>query len=811
MHTKKLKTKFGYFSDDDKEYVITRPDTPRPWVNVISNGDYGLVISQTGSGYSWRTHAGLNRLTRWEQDLIKDEWGKYIYIRDEESGKFWSAGWKPVCAEPEEYRCTHGVGYSKIESLNRGIRSSLLIFVPNNDPLEVWKLTLKNAGSSVRRLRLFTYFEWGLGAAPDWHREFHKCFINTRYDDSHNAIFAMKRLWEVPTENGHWNTDWPYIAFHSSDVSPSGHDGDKESFLGMYRELSRPLAVESGNFGKRTGNSLDPIGSLAVDVELQPGEEKTICFTLGAADNQREAMRLIAKYQSTENVDNALDEVKARWRRLLSTVEVKTPDEAMNTMLNIWLKYQAISGRLWGRTAYYQTGGALGYRDQLQDSQIFLPIDSEQTKQQILLHARHQNKDGTVYHWWHPITELGLSTNMSDDLLWLPYLVNSYIQETNDRSILKCKEPFLDDSKPVSLLEHCNRAIDRVLSRFSKRGLPLIGAGDWNDGLSAVGLKWKGESVWLGHFLYKILNDHVAILQADGHKKLASLYLRRAHGLRQALNKHAWDGGWYWSATKDSGEKIGSRSNKDGKIHLNAQTWSVIAGVADEKRSKQVMDVVEKQLEKKAGPLLLFPAYKTPDEKIGYLTRYSAGMRENGGVYTHAATWAVIAEAMLGRSEAAYRMFSKINPINRGMDPDEYFAEPYVTSGNIDGPESPFYGRGGWTWYSGSATWLFKAGLDYILGIRPTIDGLVIDPHIPSEWEGYKVSRRFRGSNLDIEVKNLGRVCHGVFEVEIDGKPAKGVRVVNEGVLVPPFTDGKPHKIDVVLDKSSSSKKRSLK
>ncbi len=793
-----FETRYGSFSEDGREFLIYTPQTPRPWINVISNGDYGFVVSQNGSGYSWRTHAGLNRITRWEQDLIKDEWGKYIYIRDADSGKIWSAGWKPVCAEPDVYRCRHGIGYSVIESRYDFIESSLLMFVPNGEPLEIWKLTLRNLDSSPRRLDLFTYMEWGLGAAPDWHREFHKCFSGTEFSRESNAVFAEKRLWEVPTENGHWNTDWPYIAFHSASLPVAGYEADKEAFLGMYGDLRNPAAVRNGMLTGTTGKWSDPIASLHVAVELPVAGEKTVFFTLGAAKSRAEAERLIRNYCSVEKVDGAFSGVQRKWNGLLSKVNVSTPDESMNVLMNTWLKYQTISGRLWGRTAYYQTGGAFGYRDQLQDSQLFLPIDSSMTERQILLHARHQFKDGTVHHWWHPLTEAGLKTDMSDDLLWLPFLVCAYVQETGDRRILKKRVPFVDDRRPAVMQEHCNRAIDRVLKRRSRRGIPLIGAGDWNDGLSAVGLKWKGESVWLGHFLHKVLVDYASVIDPFD-KARARSYRKQAEALKKAVNKFGWDGKWYWSASKDSGEKLGSHVNKGGKIHLNAQTWSVIAGVADGRRGCQVMNAVEQHLEKKAGPLLLFPAYRKPDEKIGYLTRYSPGMRENGGVYTHAATWAVVAEAMLGRGEDAYRMFSKINPINRGMNPDEYRVEPYVTPGNIDGPDSPSYGRGGWTWYTGSASWLFKAGLEYILGIRAALEGLVIDPCVPSAWDGYTVTRDFRGATFEIQVVNEQHVNAGVRTVVIDGKLASKLKKTGRGVVIPPFKMGTKHSVLIDL------------
>jgi len=479
---------------------------------------------------------------------------------------------------------------------------------------------------------------------------------------------------------------------------------------------------------------------------------------------------------------------------------VSTPDDAMDIMENVWLKYQAISGRLWGRTAYYQTGGAYGYRDQLQDSQVFLPLDPEQTKKQILLHARHQFRDGTVYHWWHPISEIGHRNQISDNLLWLPFVLNAYLQETDDTGILNLREPFVDDAVGATVYDHCVRAIDRALKRTSDRGLPLIGAGDWNDGLSAVGLEMKGESVWLAHFLYKILLDYSEVAARHGDVTQAGEFRQHATELKTSIDRYAWDGEWYFRATRDSGGRLGSKENKEGRIYLNAQTWAVIAGVAEKERAEQVMDVVEKSLEFKAGPLLLYPSYKKPDKYIGYLTRYGPGMRENGGVYTHAATWAVIAEAMLGRGENAFRMYSKLNPINRGKNPLEYCAEPYVTPGNIEGPESPFYGRGGWTWYSGSAAWLFKVGLEWILGVRPTVDGLLIDPCIPPAWDGFKVRRAFRGATYSIEVKNPEHVECGVRELWVDGERecmSKGPREK----VVPVFPPGTKHAVTVILGK----------
>lgn len=793
-----FQNKYGKFSNDGKEYIITTPRTPRPWSNIMTNGDYGCIVSQTGSGYSWKTNAQLNRITRWEQDLIKDEWGKYLYIRDDESKKIWSAGWKPVCVEPESYEVRHGIGYTIITSVNEGIKSELQMFVPRDASVELWKLTLTNLQQIPRSLSLFTFFEWNLGAAPDWHREFHKCFIHTEYDPSLGTIWGTKRLWEVPSDDGHWNRNWEYVAFHSVSKTPVGFDCDKESFMGMYGSQRLPASVVDGALKGQSGNSLDAMASLHVKVALKPGESETVTFSLGAEENSSKAEKIIKRFHSLEAVDQSFKETAAWWDSMMNVMQVNTPDDSMNIMLNTWLKYQAIAGRLWGRTGYYQTGGAYGFRDQLQDSQIFLHSAPEQTANQLLLHARHQFKDGTVYHWWHPLSERGLPTDMTDDLLWLPYVLGLYLEETGEYNILKSKEPFLDDKKPSTLYDHSIRAIEKVLKRVSKRGIPLIGAGDWNDGLSAVGLQWKGESIWLGQFLHRILIDFSIIADHVKDKSRAKRYRSISAKLKKAINKHGWDKEYYFGATKDSGEKLGSKGNKEGKIWLNTQTWGVLSDVAEKERAEQVMNVVEQSLEFDAGTVLLHPGFSIPDPKIGYLTRYASGMRENGGTYTHAATWTVIAHAKLKRAEAAYRSFSKINPIVRSMEPDRYTAEPYVTPGNIDGPNSRFYGRGGWTWYTGSAAWLFKAGTDWILGIRASRNGLIVDPCIPKEWDGYSVKRLFRGSTYEIIVKNPDHVSMGVMKACMNGKELD----VEEGKVILPISKTKSqHSIEVIMGK----------
>ncbi|GIV15252.1 MAG: glycosyl transferase [Armatimonadota bacterium] len=782
-------TDYGYFAESGDEYVIVRPDTPMPWVNVISNGDYGMVISQVGSGYSWRTHASMNRLTRWEQDLVRDRWGKYLYLRDVETGEFWNPTWHPCPNKLQTYRVRHGWGYSVFEGDYRQITSELTLFVPLEEPCEVWLLRLHNKGNTVRRLQIFSYLEWLLGTAPDWHREFRRLFIETRYDPERGVLFATSVMWDIPgRSNTHWNSDWEYVAFHSASVMPAGFDGDKRAFLGKYGDLDAPQVVVEGRSRGTQGRWGDGVGSLQVVVEIAPGESTEVAFVLGAADNEGQALSLVEKYRHLPTVHDVLTQVKRFWKETVSGLVVQTPDDAVNVMANGWLTYQAICCRLWARTAYYQTGGAYGYRDQLQDSLVWLLLGQPQrTLEQIRLHAAHQYQDGTVLHWWHPLAEQGLPSHYSDDLLWLPFVTLHYLLETGDFSCLQEEMPFFDGSS-APLLEHCLRALNKALSRRSGRGLPLILQADWNDGMNAVGIGGKGESVWMAHFLHYLLTRWAELPVLD--EQTATRFRREAQSLREAVNTHGWDGKWYWRASTDSGRLVGSAQNTQGCIFLNAQTWAVIADTAPPDRAEQALQSAREHLYKQYGALLLAPAYSVPDPEIGYLTRYAPGTRENGGVYSHAACWAVLAERKLHGVQAAYRLWRSFCPPIRGMEPERYVAEPYVMPGNVDGPDSPYEGKGGWTWYTGSAAWYLRALVEGVLGIEATLNGLRVQAQLPEEWESFRVQRRFRGSTYDIIVR---RAQQG----EEAGCTVDGQRW--QGDTLPVFEAGTTHRVEVVL------------
>lgn len=791
---KRFETKYGYFDEESNEYVIVRPDTPRPWVNVICPGDYGIIVSQTGGGYSWRTHASRNRVTRWDQDLIRDDWGKYVFVRDEESLDIWSLTWKPVCRKPEVYTVAHGIGYSRFVSKNAGIRSEMTFVVPKGEPVELWIVSITNESQRRRRLSLFSYLEWCLGVAHDSHREFHKTFIETSYDPELETIWASKRLWEIPnSKSQHWNRSWEYVAFHSTSEPVIAYDGDKESFLGMYGSLQSPKAVVQGRLGNCVGKWGDAVASVQCAIVLEPGQTRTLVYVVGAIEQDRiaDAGKLIARYKSVSAAEQSLARTRQAWNELLSTVEVHTPDQAFDLMTNVWLKYQAISGRIWGRTGYYQPGGAYGFRDQLQDSQVFLVIAPEKTKEQIKLHASRQFRSGRVNHWWDPITGIGVENGVSDNLLWLPFLVISYLKETLDFGALEEPVPYLDGDAE-SLYLHCVRAINHSLGRRSQRGLPLIGSGDWNDGMNAVGPEGRGESIWLGHFLYGILREFAYIADRVGDEESRSRYFSAARELKDAINRLGWGGRWYIRATCDDGTVIGGVASEHARIFLNAQAWAIINEIADEARAGKVMLAMKEYLFTEHGPLLFYPAYREPDEKIGYLTRYAPGVRENGGVYTHAGLWGVLAAAKMKDAFEAWRMYRRLCPVYRGQEPDSYKAEPYVTPGNIDGPDSPHCGRGGWTWYTGSAAWMLRVSLEWLLGVRPEYGGLRIDPCIPPEWEGFAVRRPFRGAVYDIRVANPNHVSSGVSRVMVDGKEAGSN-------LLPVFGDGEVHRVEVTL------------
>lgn len=746
---------YGRFNASGSIFSIEDHRTPMPWTNVVCNGRYGFVVSQNGAGFSWLDNSQLNVLTRWEMDLVRDDRGRFLYLADLDSGEVWSISPAPCFPAYDRYRCDHMPGATVFETEANGIRARWALAVAPGDPVEVWRITLTNTSARPRRLRIMSYLEWCCGVAPDVKREFHRLFITVSHDAARRCIIATKNMWDVPQRNekDHWNRPWPYAAAHAF-IAPSMHRetaiGDKSLFLGRYGDPRDPIAmtgdVTSGGFG-RFG---DGIAALGGDFDMKANSECEFGYLLAVGSDPDQALRLIDRYRSIGAVSAAVDASIRSWQDRLASTQVDSTAADFDLLNNTWLPYQAISARLWGRTGYYQQSGAFGFRDQLQDSQVWLPLDPERCKQQILLHAAHQFADGSVYHWWHPLVEFGLRTACSDDYLWLPFLVASYARETGDGTILNESASFVDDPTGSTILDHCVRSFNRSFKRTSPRGLPLIGSCDWNDGLSAMGVEERGESTWLAFFLIGLLADFAQLLRSTGNAAMAADFDRRRASYIKAVNEHGWDGRWFRRATKDNGEWIGTHTNESGRIYLNPQTWAILTDATDAVRAESAWKSVKEHLLAEMGPLLLTPAYTVPDDEIGYITRYSPGSRENGGVYMHAATWALMAACKIKDADAVGRIWKSISPPLRAADSERYRAEPYATPGNVDGPLSDTPGKGGWTWYTGSAAWLNRVCLEWILGIRPVWQGLLIDPCPFPELGRVDVTRTWRGRKIRV-------------------------------------------------------------
>ncbi len=806
---------FGRFIDGGRTYEITDWRTPRPWSNVISAERIGLAVSQTGGGFTWIDNSQLAVLTRWQQEFAQDSSGKFLYVRDADTGAVWSLAPTPTWPAYERFACRHGLGWSTFDTQLAGIRAQWTLFVDTRDTAELWLLELENLVDRPRRLELCGAVEWCCGVNPSPRREFHKLFLETAYDSERRAIFAWNHMWEVPSERfGHWNTTFPFVAGLVCTEPVLSAQGDKTAFLGRYGDWRCPVALAQDLWKPRFGRHEDAIGALRTSVALRPRQKVRLGMALVVAPTREGAAALARKFGDAGEYAPALERVRESWRNRLAAHRVETPEPTLDYLANDWLRYQAISARLWGRTGYYQQSGAFGFRDQLQDSQVWLTIDPPRCREQISLHAAHQFADGSVYHWWHPLSEQGHVTRMTDDLLWLAFVTSAYIRETGDCEILLDAAPFLDvpaaagargpDRPPFALVEHVWRAFQRVFARTSPRGLPYIGAGDWNDGLSAVGLLERGESIWLAHFLAGLLADWSVIferattpggpLHAQPWRERGAELAQRREALVRAVNQHAWNGRWYIRATLDDGSELGSSANRVGRIFLNAQTWAVLSDVAPPDRAAVCMAAAKEHLVRDMGALLLAPAFDAPIPEVGYITRYAPGLRENGGVYSHAATWAIAAAAKMRDHELVARLLVAINPALK--DPEKFWSEPYVMPGNVDGPASPYPGRGGWSWYTGSAQWLHRVICEWVLGVRPEWDGLRIAPCLPPGWARAGMVRPWRGCTYDVRIErggSDGRSSSAVAatEVMLDGRRLDG------DLLPPPARAGVRHEVMV--------------
>ncbi len=809
----------GGFSDDGSEYVMRLrwqgggfALPPMPWINVLANEQFGCLVSETGAGCTWGRNSQANRLTPWSNDPVIDPHDEALFIRDEESGVFWSPLPGPAPA-PADYEVRHGFGYSRFITTAGGLHQETTVFVARHDPVKVVRLRIVNQGASPRRLSLYAYQRLVLGSLPPapgtirtWAEDGLLCAENTKAGDFAGAtVFALAVL-----------DGAPLIAQHVS--------CDRGAFLGQQGSAGAPLALSQATLDGRSEGD-DPCFARQLVITLPAGQALECSFVLGEAMGAGHLKELVARWSETPAIASGLEEVTTFWRETLGGVQARTPSPEIDLMVNGWLAYQALACRIWGRTAFYQSSGAFGFRDQLQDTGNLCLLLPELTRHQILLHARHQFEEGDVLHWWHDApVERGIRTLFSDDLLWLPFVVCNYLHATGDAALLDETAGFLHapvlapgqeenylkpetSQQTASVYDHCCRSLDRSLTAGA-HGLPLMGTGDWNDGMSRVGREGKGESVWLGFFLFQILGDFIPLAKSRGEAERVDRYAAFRTKLQAALNDTGWDGEWYRRAYYDDGTPLGTHSASECRIDGLAQSWSVLSGAAPAQRAAQAMGEAEKQLINEDQGLirLLTPPFVSTAEDPGYIKGYVAGVRENGGQYTHAACWMVAAMARLGRRDRAARLLAMLSPLHHTSGEEglqRYKVEPYVIAADVYGAD-PHIGRGGWTWYTGSAGWAWRVAVESVLGLS-IADGkvLVLKPCVPDQWPGFELSYRHpaSGTRYHFQIANPDRCSEAVVAVSADDLACE---VTDAAAHIVMKCDGGIHEVKVTLGRHPS-------
>ncbi len=787
---------YGGFSRDGNEYtMILSPNmnTPLPWVNVIANRNFGFLVTENGTGFTWAHNSRENKLTPWYNDPYIDVPSEVIYIRDDESGEIWNITPAPI-RESKDYIITHGQGYTHFNHHSHGLEENLTMYVSLKDNAKINLVKLVNDSLKERKLSIVYYIRPVLGVTDEFTAKHIETYMNEK-----GKVFTVKN-----TTNTEFAGSSIYVST-SEDIS--SFTGDRSEFFGLLGNFKEPEGLKRESFSNTTGLGYDPCCAIQINITLPMNTEKEIVFLLGESMDEDTGYELVKEYREIERAKEEFKFVKKYWREKLGKIKIETPDESMNVLMNSWLMYQTISSRLWARAGFYQVGGAYGARDQIQDVMNATLLFPEECRKQILNVCRHQFLEGDVQHWWHPtpLTEVhkGIRSRYSDDLLWLPYAVSEYVKITGDVDILKEEIPFIESqilrddehdryevpsiSKTVgSVYEHCKRAIDRSLI-FGERGIPLMKSGDWNDGMNNVGSKGRGESIWLGWFLGDVLQRFVPLCQMYNDVESIERYTNAIDEIKNAIDNNAWDGEWYLRAYFDDGTPLGSKVNDECRIDSISQSWGVISNLASEEKSIKAMNSLERYLVNGEEGIisLLKPPFDEGDLEPGYIKSYVPGVRENGGQYTHAAAWVIGAFALMGKGDKALKFFNMINPINHTrtfLECNKYKVEPYVLSADVYSRE-PHMGRGGWTWYTGSAGWYYKVGLEYILGFKKINDRLYIDPCISKQWQSYKIKYKYLETIYNIEVKNPYKINKGESNIKIDGKQLeeKYINLVNDG------------------------------
>ncbi len=761
--------KYGYFDDAKKEYVITRPDTPLPWINYLGVEKYCGLMSNTAGGYSFYGDAAQRRILRYRYNNVPmDRPGRYIYIRDNVKKDYWSASWQPVNKDLKKYKyeCRHGLSYTKIKAEYLGIESEATYFVPIGESLEIWRIKVKNKTSKPRKLSLFTYAEFCMWDAHNDMTDFQYNLNIGRTEFMNNAIYHLTL----------YNMHKSFFSYIWSDTKVASYDGVRQDFVGPYRGEANPIAVEKGRCSNKLAVGWAPFGGLHVNVNLKPKQEKEVTFILGFAAAMGDEKKVFAKYSRKGSVDEALKKVADYWNENLSKYSAETPDPAVNSMVNIWNQYQCMTTFNWSRSAsYYEAGGerGMGFRDSNQDTLGFVHQIPTKVRERLIDIASVQFPEGRAHHGYSPLTKKGSREGYGDDHLWLVQAVHNYIKETGDMDFLNTVVPYNDGSKG-KMYEHLQRAIEYSWNNTGYHGLPKAGFADWNDCLNLAGPKGMGVSVMIACQFVLGANLLAELAQKSGRVLDVEKYKEMADEMKDRINKHAWDGEWYMRAFDDNGTPVGSSKSKEGKIWIESNTWAILSGVAEGERAVKTLDSIKKHLDTKYGIVLFQPAYTEYHKELGYVSVFPPGLKENAAIFCHTNPWAMCAEAMLGRGEQAFKYWKTIAPAANNDIADIHWTEPYVYSQMIAGKDHKDFGQAKNSWLTGTAAWNFVAISQYILGIRPTFDGLMVDPCIPKAWKGYKVSRVFRGVRYNIEVKNPQKVNKGIVKLIVDGKEIKG-------------------------------------
>lgn len=779
----KFKNDYGYFTDDFREFVINNPFTPRPWFNYMWNERYAGLVSHGGGGFSFVDTPRDNRISRMRYNCQPwDRPGRYVMLRDTETGQYWSLSWAPTTDRKYDfYEARVGQGYTRITTEYDGIRAELTYFVPRDTLAEVWHVKVKNHSGRPRKLQVFAFQELMMGNALNdiINQPNDKHFTDIHFNSGQQTLEATRRYWVLNKKAAtveQPNIDWRYKVYFSISLPVMGFDGSLDTFTGRWRSEANPIAVERGACFNTEITAGDPVVALQSEISLSENQEITFAVLLGVASkdevNPYETLR-INNFRDMQYVKQQFEAVKAYWDNYLGHVQVNTPDQSVNLMLNVWNQYQSAVTFDMARNSGYYHGGLLfgtGMRDQFQDILGMVIVEPQRVRQRMINALHFQFKDGSTLHNFFKLTNHGERTHHSDTPLWIPFGLVEYLNETHDFSILDEVVPFYDEGK-ATVLEHMISSLDFAISDCTERGLPKIRKGDWNDTLDHIGPQGKGETIWGAFFLCYVLDKTFELLE---HLKLFDVLKRWKSAYKQiasVVNDIAWDGEWYVRAFRDNGKVVGSSAMKQGKLFLNSQSWAVLSGVASRERAEKALNSSLQYLENKTGMQLVWPAYREVEDDIGLISRCVPGKKENGAVFNHASAWFVLAALMHGKTEDALRIYRKMLPVNSSasVTPDRYETEPYVFSEYVTSREHETEGQASHSWLTGTSVWMYRIGLDRILGLRTSLKGITVDPNIPSDWKQFQVNRRYQGKLLKVSVHNPNGCNRGVKSMKVNG------------------------------------------